>query len=119
MRAISVRSSSQGLGTRPPSELALARCRHLAGTDHYLSSEPDRSSHYYFTMVSSLSMLPTCVLVLLTTFLVLRRLLPLFSQAISKHLKIRTISFRSIRGIEWNNNLSSGSKSVLAVKVER
>lgn len=58
--------------------------------------------------------------VLFVLFLVIRRVIPLISNLFSSKIKFRTISPRSLRGLEWNHTIRISGKPVkLLVQVER
>lgn len=74
-------------------------------------------------MVALLQTVPTLVTLAalwLATVLVLRRLLPALTSLLSRHVSIRTVSLRSIRGLEWRHTRRrEGRDQSVSVRVER
>lgn len=72
------------------------------------------------SLQDALKTVVTLLLVYFSTVFLLRRLLPILTNVFSQHFSIRTVSFRSIRGLEWKYSRRKGGKQQdVNVRVER
>lgn len=64
--------------------------------------------------------LVTLVALWVGTVFILRRVLPALTNLLSRHVSIRTVSLRSIRGLEWRHRRRRGGREqAVSVRVER
>jgi hypothetical protein len=84
------------------------------------NSHPSISFTRVLQTMATLSSPVLLAFLLFALFLVVRRVVPLISNLFSSNVKLRTISPRSIRGLEWSRITSISGKPVkLLVRVER
>ena len=71
-------------------------------------------------LLQTVQTLVTLAALWLGTVFVLRRVLPALTNLLSRHVSIRTVSLRSIRGLEWRHTRRrAGREQAVSVRVER